>query len=131
MMAAAHATHKTILKKRSGFLGAARGRYLPCGAFVMQCNGQTQTDTPRIGFTVTKKIGNAPVRNRIRRRLREAVRHTGDEFFMPCHDYVLVGRHGALSIEFAALCAEIETALKKLAEGGGRPARSGPRRSKR
>ena len=56
----------------------------------------------RVGFTVTKKVGNAVVRNRIRRRLKEAVRvHAADDM-QPGNDYVIVGREEVLTAPFAA-----------------------------
>jgi len=77
----------------------------------------------RVGFTVTKKVGNAVVRNRVKRRLRAAA----DEVF-PRHgrsgtDYVVVGRLGTLSRPFAALCADLEQAIAKLDRPARRPAR--------
>ncbi len=68
----------------------------------------------RVGFTVTKKIGNSVVRNRIRRRLREAVRHVMPEAARPGHDYVLVARHQALSAPFEELVRDLGRALRKL-----------------
>lgn len=123
-MASDRATSKNILKKRAAFLHAAKGCFLPRNAFVMQRNCQKETDKPRVGFTVTKKVGNAVVRNRIRRRLKEAIRHLDEKLLETGYDYVLVGRNGALAIEFSALCADIETTVKKLSRGEGRPARA-------
>ena len=77
----------------------------------------------RIGFTVTKKVGNAVIRNRVRRRMREAIRLLSPDLFERGHDYVLVGRFDALSVEFTTLCADIESTLKRLARGEGKPAR--------
>lgn len=129
-MVAAQTYHKDILKKRAAFINAAKGHYIPRDAFVMQRNVKAEPSNSYfgVGFTVTKKVGNAVVRNRVRRRLREAIRLTDDRFFEDSHDYVLVGRAGALSIEFPALCADIKTTLKKLARGEGLKAR--PRKSK-
>jgi ribonuclease P protein component len=76
----------------------------------------------RFGFTVTKKIGNAVVRNRIRRRLREAVRlSSGAE---PGTDYVLVGRRAALSLQFDRLVTDLMSGFAALAEDG--KVRNGP-----
>lgn len=119
------------MKKRAAFLNAAKGVFLPRNAFVLQRNSQEQTEEPRVGYTVTKKVGNAVVRNRVRRRMREAVRLTNHSLLQPNHDYVLVGKKEALTIDFNTLCADVETALKKLAQGGGYPAREGPRRKRR
>jgi ribonuclease P protein component len=68
----------------------------------------------RVGFTVSRKVGNAVARNRIRRRLREVAK-----LVIPAHarsdlDYVLVGRQGALKRDFATLQRELVEALKKL-----------------
>ncbi|MEP3630576.1 MAG: ribonuclease P protein component [Hyphomicrobiales bacterium] len=119
------------MKKRAAFLNAAKGVFMPRKSFVMQRNEQSdasdETDSslldPRVGFTVTKKVGNAVIRNRVRRRMREAVRVTSSELFQNGHDYVLVGRKEALSVEFNTLCADIESTLKRLARGEGKPAR--------
>ena len=69
--------------------------------------------SPGLGLTVTKKTGNSPQRNRIRRRLRAAARACGSEF-LPQHDYVLVGRREALSEPFAKIVADLSSALLKL-----------------
>jgi ribonuclease P protein component len=66
-----------------------------------------------LGLTVTKKTGNSPQRNRIRRRLRAAARACGANF-LPQHDYVLVGRREALSEPFDKIVADLSSALLKL-----------------
>jgi len=71
---------------------------------------------PRFGFTVTKKIGNAVVRNRIRRRLKEAVRLAGVERGEASTDYVLVGRRAALSLEFDRLVTDLLTGMFALSK---------------
>ena len=69
---------------------------------------------PRIGLTVTKKVGNAVVRNRIRRRLREALRKIAPDAGLPDHDYVVMARDRALTLGFEALIAEIGAAFADL-----------------
>lgn len=125
-MVAAQRSYKNILKKRASFINAAKGHYIPRSAFVMQRNAKVSVHDNQfgVGFTVTKKQGNAVARNRIRRRLREAIRHIDERFFEASYDYVLVGRAHALTIEFPALCADIETTLKKFMRGEGRQARA-------
>lgn len=62
---------------------------------------------PRLGITVTKKVGNAVVRNRIRRRIREAVRVKAADDMSPGTDYVIVARPDALTASFDTLSAEL------------------------
>lgn len=100
------------LKKRSEFVRAARGNRAGRSAFSLQAVC-TETPEPGIGFTVTKKAGNAPERNRIRRRLREAARACAERF-EPRHDYVLVGRREALNEPFGRLVGDLSSAIKKI-----------------
>ena len=100
------------LKKRSEFLRAARGNRAGRSAFSLQATGSGATE-PRVGFTVTKKTGNAPQRNRIRRRLREAARACAERF-QPQHDYVLIGRREALSQPFGKLVGDLSSAIQKI-----------------
>ena len=81
--------------------------------FVLQVAFSTTQDDCRIGFTVTKRQGNAVIRNRIKRRLREAIRlvHQSDPF--PCGDYVVIGRKESLKISFADLCLQLAKARAK------------------
>jgi ribonuclease P protein component len=76
---------------------------------------------PRVGFTVTKKVGNAVVRNRIRRRLREALRRVSSLEALPDHDYVLMARSGALTMGFEALVGEIDRGFQQLRRDKPRP----------
>jgi ribonuclease P protein component len=68
----------------------------------------------RVGFTVSRKVGNAVVRNRVRRRLREVAKLVIPAQARPDLDYVLVGRQAALKRDFATLQRELVEALKKL-----------------
>ena len=68
----------------------------------------------RVGFTVSKKVGNAVIRNRVRRRLREIARQVMPVQARPDLDYVLVGRQGALERDFAVMRQELVEALKRL-----------------
>ena len=71
--------------------------------------------TIRIGFTVTKKIGGAVVRNRMKRRLRALARELLPEQGMAGADHVLIGRAGGVERDFGLLRAELVKALRKLA----------------
>jgi ribonuclease P protein component len=69
----------------------------------------------RIGFTVTRKIGNAVVRNRMKRRFRALARETLPEHGIAGADHVLIGRAGGIERDYASLAAELKRALKKVA----------------
>ncbi len=69
-------------------------------------------DAPRVGFTVTRKVGNAVVRNRIRRRLKEAVRVHAAGDMQPGNDYVIVGREEVLTAPFAAIKTELSRRIR-------------------
>jgi len=73
---------------------------------------------PRVGLSVSKKVGTAVERNRVRRRLREVVRQSGALQLQRGHDYVLVARRTALAASFAGLIEELERALKRLHTAG-------------
>ena len=68
----------------------------------------------RVGFTVSKRVGNAVARNRVRRRLREIARQVMPQQAQAGLDYVLVGRQAAIARDFAALAQELVEALKRL-----------------
>ena len=101
------------LRKRAQFLNAARGRKTGRTGFSVQAAKAADEPSPGLGLTVTKKTGNSPQRNRIRRRLRAAAQACGGEF-LPQHDYVLVGRREALTEPFAKMVADLSSALIKL-----------------
>lgn len=69
----------------------------------------------RVGYTVTKKIGGAVIRNRLKRRLRALAREVLPEAGFPGHDHVLIGRSGGVERDFGRLRAELRQALAKLA----------------
>ena len=71
--------------------------------------------TMRIGFTVTKKIGNAVVRNRMKRRFRALAREVLPDHGIAGADHVLIGREGGIERDYASLVSELQRALKKLA----------------
>jgi ribonuclease P protein component len=93
------------LKRRSQFLRAARGNRAGRSAFGLQAIAAPE-DVPGIGFTVTKKVGNSPERNRMKRRLRAAAAACARDF-VPGHDYVLLARREALSQPFDKMVADL------------------------
>lgn len=110
---------RTLLKRRD-FLAAARARRWAAPGMVVQ--GRRRRDgepTPaaetRVGYTCSKKVGNAVRRNRAKRRLRAAARDVLPRLGRPGWDYVLIGRHEATAARpFPALLGDLETALAKL-----------------
>ena len=103
------------LRKRADFIAAARGPRITRPAFVVQSRLRDDSGSTRIGFTVTKKVGTATERNRVRRRLREMVRLAGVIAPpSPC-DYVIVGRRAALNHEFSVMIEDFRSALMRLA----------------
>ena len=105
------------LRQRADFLAAATGTKVPAAGFVLQAHKRADDGPVRLGFTVSKKVGNAVERNRVRRRLREIVRLSGTQNMKLGHDYVLVGRREALKVPFARIAADFEAALRRLQAG--------------
>lgn len=85
--------------------------------FLLEVLRRDDDEAPRVGYTVTRKQGNSVERNRMRRRLREAVRLVGGFAMKPGHDYVLVARRDALDASFSRLTL----ALKDRIESPRRP----------
>jgi ribonuclease P protein component len=91
----------------------------------LQARNRGDEGSPRVGFTATKKLGNAVVRNRVKRRLREIARQHLAAAALPGHDYVLIGRQPAFARTFADLEKDFTTALKRL-HTARRPAEKDP-----
>ena len=100
------------LRKRSDFLAVRRGEKRRGKLFLLEVLHRSDDETPRVGFTVTKKVGNAVVRNRVRRRLKEAVRVCAAGDMLAGNDYVIVGREEVLAAPFAELKAELSRRLR-------------------
>lgn len=105
-------------KRRAEFLRlASRGRKIVKPGFVMQvCAGEAAADL-RIGYTATKKLGNAVARNRARRRLKEAARLTLAGRALPGVELVLICRQETRTLPFAKLRANLDAALAEALAG--------------
>lgn len=102
------------LKQRAEFLRvASKGKKAAIGGVVLQALSRTDQRPARLGFTVTKKVGNAVVRNRTRRRLKEAARVLLAERPVSGFDLVLIGRDSTRKRNFITLQGDIRRALEK------------------
>lgn len=117
------------LKKRPEFLRIRGGARWSSTSFVLETRPRADTTAPepavdgagpRFGFTITKQIGKAVDRNRIRRRLKAALDELAPAFARPGYDYVVVARGPALDRPFVELKKELEDALHRVHHAPGR-----------
>jgi ribonuclease P protein component len=110
----------TSLKRRADFLRiAASGLRRSTPAFVVQAaTAADPAQGVRVGFTCSRKVGNAVARNRAKRRLRALVDEVLAGVSTASLDYVLIGRTDALTRDFAAMTADLRQALARLAPKG-------------
>ena len=102
------------LKQRADFLAAASGAKVATAAFVLQGRNRDDDGPVRIGFTVSRKVGTAVERNRVRRRLRDIVKRSPADDMRSGYDYVLIGRRTALSRQFDHMIEDFRNALRRL-----------------
>jgi ribonuclease P protein component len=102
------------LKRRQDFIAAAKAVSQGTPGFLLQGRKREEGENARVGFTCSKKLGNAVARNRIKRRLREAVRLSMQPLARPDFDYVLVGRPAASDLAFENLQKDLISAVARL-----------------
>ncbi|HML07725.1 MAG TPA: ribonuclease P protein component [Xanthobacteraceae bacterium] len=114
------------LRLRSDFRATASGMRASASGFVLQARRRADEGPVRVGFTVSRQVGNAVERNRVRRRLREIVRLSaaaagakgaeaaGRSGLRSGHDYVLIGRRTALALPFGEMMRELDAVLGRI-----------------
>lgn len=105
----------SVIKKRSDFLAANRGkRYATPGFVLLVRDRQDDSTAIRFGITITKKVGNAVIRNRMRRRFRALAQEMLADKGKAGADHILIGRDSGIERDFDALRADMVKALGKL-----------------
>jgi ribonuclease P protein component len=103
------------IRKRADFLAANAGKRASTPGFILLVRDRKDADPAmRVGFTVTRKIGGAVVRNRMKRRFRALAREIVPAKGIAGADHVMIGRAGGVEREFGLLRAELSGALDKL-----------------
>lgn len=121
-MASIQPAIRRITKRRDFLAAAAKGNKVVTTTVVLQAypvqggDASSPESSVRVGFTVTKKVGNAVVRNRIRRRMRAAVDRIFPETALAGWDYVLIGRWRAEKEDFDILLRDLRYAVRKAAK---------------
>lgn len=118
------------LLRRPQFLRVARGARWAMPGLLLQGAPtpaeEREAAAIRLGYTASKKVGNAVARNRAKRRLRAAAAHVMPKLGKPGMDYVLVARRETPTRDWQALVQDLEAALARVNEG--RPAKRGGKR---
>ena len=120
----------STIARRANFLRANSGLRVARPGFVLLAK-PNDGEGMRFGVTVTKKIGNAVIRNRMKRRFRELLRAVLPTEGLADHDHVLIGREGGVERDFDLLRGELSAALARARDGKGDPRRGRRRSGKR
>ena len=104
-----------VLKKRKDFLRVAQGIRMVVSTIILQAAPSLSGDPVpfKVGYTTTKKIGKAHIRNRTRRRMRAVVRDVFPQLALPNVEYVLIGRYNTATCPYKMLKSDLKWALKK------------------
>ena len=123
------------LRTRAQFLAVQSGARVARPTLLVEAKRRAETGPIGLGLTASRKIGNAVVRNRARRRLREAARQLLPRHGLPGVDYVLVARQAAPDAPWGALLDDLQNALIRLAaaldSGQAEPPKRAPKRPSR
>ncbi|MEZ0496153.1 ribonuclease P protein component [Sphingomonas sp. IW22] len=104
------------LTERRDYLAANGGKRAPMPGFVLQARDRGDGDVAkRIGITVSKKVGNAVIRNRMKRRFRHLAREVLPEHGLAGHDHVLIGRASGIERPYDELVRDLKKALGRVA----------------
>jgi len=107
-----------VLKTRSEFLHVRSGKYRAFKNLVVQANTNSGSEAIRVGFTATKKIGNAVVRNKAKRRLRHVARELLPKHGLKGVDYVFIARNSTASTPYKNLMSDTRDALVSISKMG-------------
>ena len=107
-----------VLKTRSEFLHVRSGKYKACKNLVIQANANPNSRAIRVGFTATKKIGNAVVRNKAKRRLRHVASQLLPKHGLKGIDYVFIARNSTASTPYKNLMSDTRDALVSISKMG-------------
>lgn len=105
------------LKKRKDFVKLTKSGFsLPTSSIVFQAafRSHSEVSDARIGFTTTKKLGKAVIRNKCRRRLRSVAAMFFDKLALPNADYVAIARYNTAEVDFETLCRDFKYGINKI-----------------
>jgi ribonuclease P protein component len=106
----------SVIKKRADFLAANRGKRFARPGFVLLVHDRGDADPAiRLGITITKKVGNAVIRNRMRRRFRTLMQEMLAELGKAGSDHIIIGRGDGIEMDFNRLRADLRKALERTA----------------